>query len=273
MSVNEMAEVAGTHTVRWMTVNGRSGWYAIWLDGTVLPVISGGDGSGDSDGDSGDSDSDDDNDEDDDDDEDDEDDDDSSKSSKSKSSDKESQLRAEAKKRRLQVRDAKKRADDLEAENKKLKADKMSADEKLQQENKDLKEQLQKLTDGPVKELSTLRFYKAFRDAEDEGKVRFEDGEEALLLITNKSKYKDLIEVDDDTGEITGMDEAVKALAKDKPRLLVASGNGEDDEDDDDNDDAERKPKSSGGKSFSKRRKSAEADEQKLLTKYPALRR
>lgn len=275
-------DVSTEYTVRWMSVNGHTGWFAVWLDGTTLPLISGGEGgAGGSGGGSGseDSDSDDNDDDDSDDDEDDEDDgddtdDDKKKSSKSKSSEatdsEKKRLSEEAKRHRLRAKTNRERAEKAEKELNDLKGKDLKESEKLTVERDALKEY--KASTEPI--VSELRMFKSFVTEAADAKLAFEDPEEALLLISAKKKYKDLIEIDDD-GEISGMDEAVKALAKDKPRLLVtASGKDESDDDDDDSDDASSNGRKSANRSVgSKKRKAGQLDQKALEAKYPALRR
>lgn len=69
------------------------------------------------------------------------------------------------------------------------------------------------------------------------------------------------VEINDD-GEVEGLDEAIAALAKSDPYLLAGKGDGKEDDD---------KPGSTGQKTGSRKRGNANRD--KLVNKYPALRR
>ena len=84
------------------------------------------------------------------------------------------------------------------------------------------------------------------------------------------------IDIDDD-GEVTGMDLAIKALAKKKPwmiKTVAKQSDSDDDEDDDDEDDEDSPPirRRSGGAQSGKRRKPT-VDTKRLLQTYPALNR
>lgn len=269
------AQLPLTQQVRWLCVNGQHGWYSVWSDGVTLPIITGADGAGDDDDTGGAGDDDDDDSDSDDDDDDDDGDDDKSSKSKSASASEKAKLSQEAKKYRLQRNAEKERAAKLEAELKTIKDAGLKDDEKKDARIKELEEQI-KGYEPKESRLRHLEMFVALINTAAESKVTFEDPEEALLLINNKSKYRDLIEVDDD-GEISGMDEAVKALAKDKPRMLIkATGT---DESDDDDDDAGSSGNGAGGakrsasKSFGGKKKGTGIDRAALEAKFPALRR
>lgn len=93
-------------------------------------------------------------------------------------------------------------------------------------------------------------------------------GSDALAKFKNpKTAFRllDLSEVEiDEDGDITGLDDAIKALVKSDPYLL---GKGKDDDDEDD-----EKPGSTGQPTGRKRGK-GNPNRDKLLDKYPALRR
>lgn len=264
-----------TSQVKWLSINGQAGWYTVWSDGVILPIINGGDGDDDGDdtGGAG-GDDDDDSDSDDDDDGDDDGDDKSSKSKSASASEKQ-RLSAEAKKYRLQKNAQKERADKAEQRVKELEGATLKDDEKKDAYIKELEDKLKASADRDSK-LNTLTMKDALRTAADEAKVHFDDSEEAMLIIMNKKKYSDLIEIDDD-GEVTGMDEAVKALAKDKPRMLItASGDDEDDDDDGDkpnNGNGASGARKSASKSFGGKKKGGGIDRAALEAKFPALRR
>jgi hypothetical protein len=92
------------------------------------------------------------------------------------------------------------------------------------------------------------------------------------FLTSNKHSWKnpraalrlvDLSEVEiDDEGEVTGLDKALDALAKSDPYLLADSG--------DDNDDGDSTPT---GQPPARQRSKGNPNREKLLEKYPALRR
>lgn len=78
-------------------------------------------------------------------------------------------------------------------------------------------------------------------------------------------RLADLSEVTiDDEGNVEGLNEALKALAKDEPYLLA-------DEDDDSDDGPPRKP--SAGEPPKRSKSKGQTDRSNLLKKYPALRR
>jgi hypothetical protein len=121
-----------------------------------------------------------------------------------------------------------------------------SEDSELKAENEKLKQQLFK----------------------QELKSQFTDlvtGKDAVAVFKNNRtafKLLDLDEVDvDDDGEIIGLEDAVKALAKSDPYLLDA---------DDDDDDDDETPKRTG-KPPRRKKTTGNPDREKLLKKYPAL--
>lgn len=191
----------------------------------------------DADDDADDDDDDADDDDDDDDDSDDDDDEDDKEKGKKKPDPKDvriQELSAEAKKKRLRIRKQAERVAELEAENARLKGkgkkkvkddDEDDADEAEDseeakaalEENKTLKETLRK---------QTIRT--EFTDilSQPKQKIKFKDPKVAFRLL-------DLEEVDvDEDGDVDGLEDAIKALAKKAPYLLVDDEKDEDDEDD-----------------------------------------
>lgn len=92
-------------------------------------------------------------------------------------------------------------------------------------------------------------------------------GSDAVAKFKNpKTAFRlldlDDVEIDED-GDITGLDEAIKKLAKSDPYLLDTGKKDEDDEDDD----------KSTGQPTGRKRGKGNPNRDKLLDKYPALRR
>jgi hypothetical protein len=88
------------------------------------------------------------------------------------------------------------------------------------------------------------------------------------------------VEIDEE-GEVTGVKDALKRIAKRKPWLIKVedkSTGGDDDDEDDDEDDteepaAQRRTSRSGSAAAGRRKRKGEADREALLRTYPALAR
>lgn len=170
------------------------------------------------------------------------------------------ELSTEAKKKRLRIRAQAQRIAALEAENAQLKSkgtsqtgDDKSDDKKdnagpnpLEKENQELKERL-------ARQSLQTEFNRLITGPK--AKVKFKNPATAFKLI-------DLDEVDiDEDGKIDGLQDAISALAKSDPYLL---DKGEDDDD-------EGRPRRVGQPTGS--RSKPNPNREKLLKKYPALRR
>lgn len=83
-------------------------------------------------------------------------------------------------------------------------------------------------------------------------------------------KLADLTDVEiNDDGEVEGLDDALEALAKSDPYLLAEKGKQGDDDDEDDDD----KPKAKRTGQPTGKSKKGQPNRDKLIAKYPALRR
>lgn len=92
----------------------------------------------------------------------------------------------------------------------------------------------------------------------------------AALRLADLSKVR----IDDKTGDVFGLDEALKALAEDSPFLLVQdAGDDKDDEKDKDGDKKKRRTGTPPGDKGTQDDKSKQATEAKLRSKYAGLRR
>lgn len=101
-------------------------------------------------------------------------------------------------------------------------------------------------------------------------------GPKAIAKFKNpKSAFKlldlDDVEVDED-GEIIGLEDAIKALAKSDP-YLVDTGKDDDEDDEDDDDELEKRRQRRTGQPPASKRKKGNPNRDKLMSKYPALRR
>jgi hypothetical protein len=224
----------------------------------------------DADDDADDDDDDDADDGDDDDDDDSDDDDDDDKKAKAKKPDPKdvriTELSAEAKKKRLRIRTQAQKIAELEAENAKLK--KAPAKPKPKKDEDEDDSDSEALT-TLKSENTTLKERLVRQDLRSE----FNDlttGEKPLaVFIDPKSAFRlldlDDVEIDED-GTIDGLDDAIKELAKDKPYLLKPKAKAKDDEDDE-----EPGRRRTGQPTGS--RKKGQPNREKLVSKYPALRR
>jgi hypothetical protein len=122
-------------------------------------------------------------------------------------------------------------------------------------------------------ENTTLRLQNAFLL---NNKFAWHDPEDVMALVL---KDED-VEIDDESGEVHGMEAALKRIAKKKPWMVKPDAKQDDDEDDDDEEDddddkpeARRRTNPSGGAQNRRRTKKGGADRQKVLQTYPALNR
>ena len=212
-----------------------------------------------------DSDDDGDDDDDDEDDEDDDEDDDDEKPRKRKLDVKDKeivQLKGEAKKYRLKNREYRNRIAELEAElAKKGKAKGKDADdeddESPSERESELEAQLEK--QGRVNEDLLIRL-----EFMQDTQYTWKNPKAALRLLDLSD-----VEITED-GEVEGLDDAIKALAKSDPYLLADKADKDDEDEDDDEDD---KPRRRTGTPPSSKRKKGQPNADKLRQKYPALRR
>jgi hypothetical protein len=174
------------------------------------------------------------------------------------------ELAAESKKHRLKARDYRRERDEALAELEKLKQGKGKPDE----DDKSDDEASSKL-EAENEELKTRLFAQQLRSEFND----LTSGSDAVAKFKNpKTAFRlldlDDVEVDDD-GSIEGLEDAIKALAKSDPYLLDT---GKDDEDDDEDEVSARRKRRSGQPTGGKSSK-ANPNRDKLVSKYPALRR
>lgn len=232
------------------------------------------DDDADDDADDDDDDSDDDDDDDDDEDDDDADDDKGSKSLSQKLKAKNraiERLNNESAKHRKQAVQRGRRIAELEAEVAQLKkGSKAKGKDDEDDSNEDdseaarLKEENEKLQQRVVQ--STLRTEFTDLTTGPKALAEFKNPKAAFRLLD-----LDDVEIDDD-GDIIGLDEAIKALAKSEPYLLVSKDDEKDDDEDDDDEDKPRRRRTGTPAGGSKRKK-GNPNREKLVSKYPALRR
>lgn len=181
------------------------------------------------------------------------------------------ELAAESKKHRLKARDYRKERDDALAELEKFKQGKVkpavkskdtgseSEDDEGDDASAELKAQNAKLQEQLVAQQLRSSF------------TELTTGSKPLAQFKNpKAAFKllDLDDVEIVDGEVEGLEDAIKALVKSDPYLLVSK-----DEDDEDEDEVtERRRRRTTGQPTGGRKK-ANPDREKLVSKYPALRR
>lgn len=208
---------------------------------------------------------------DDDEDESDEDEDDEDKGDKSKSKKTDPRIKElsdENAKWRVKYRNRGKRIADLEAENAELKKGKAPKSKSKEEDEDDDKstedsDELKQSKEENAKlkaQLAQQTLRQEFND--------LTSGEKPLAKFKNpKTAFRlldlDDVEIDED-GDITGLDDAIKALAKSDPYLLD-TGKKDDDEDEDED--------QSTGQRAGRKRGKGNPNRDKLLDKYPALRR
>lgn len=257
--------------VRWID----GAWSNVWSDGVVLPILSG--GAPEDDDDTGNEDeNDDDENEDEDDDDDDEGEDDKDKGKKKKLSESERQrLSREAAKYRTQRNTAREARDEARAKITTLEAkvsdlqkkvDAGGSDDSLKERVAELEKTLSEREAELDKERKTNRSTSIDRQvssAVSDLKIK-EDADMVRYLL----EKNEMLEVDDESGDIEDLEKSLKRLIK-RGKLTVVS-----DEDDDDDDDEDDKPSSSGRSRSKSRDKSKNGlDRESLTKKFPALRR
>lgn len=177
------------------------------------------------------------------------------------------ELAAESKKHRLKARDYRRERDEALAELEKLKngkgkpASKTKETEGEEDEGDDLSAELKAENDRLKEQLVSQQLRQSFTD--------LTTGSKALAEFKNPAKAFKLLDLDDVEivdGEVEGLDEAIKALAKSDPYLLVSK-------DEDDEDDSDRRRRRSTGQPTGPRSTKANPEREKLISKYPALRR
>jgi len=150
----------------------------------------------------------------------------------------------------------------------------------LKQQNEELQAKLKKFEDADKGELEKLQGDHATVTAERDKLA--EENQQLLIqnafLMDNKHKWEnpkaalrlaDLSEVEiDDEGNVTGLREALDKLAKSDAYLLKKSS-----DDDDDDDDDKGKGGPVGQPVGGRQKQKGNPDREKLLSKYPALRR
>lgn len=178
------------------------------------------------------------------------------------------ELAAESKKHRLKARDYRKERDALQAELDKLKQGKgKPAAKETESDTEDA-------GDDPSAELKTENEQLKQQLMRQQLRSSFTElttGSKPLAQFKNPSTAFKLLDLDDVEivdGEIEGLDDAIKALAKSDPYLLVSK-----DEDDDDDEVTERRRRRSTGQPTGGRQTKANPEREKLISKYPALRR
>lgn len=217
---------------------------------------------------------DDDDDQDDDDDEDDDDDDKGKRKKPTAAERRIQELSAESKKYRLKSVSRGKRVAELEAELEKLKT---GGKAKAKTKDADDDEDDSDKDDSEAKRLKQENLQLQERLVRQQLRTEFTDlvtGPKALAQFKNpRAAFKlldlDDVEIDED-GDIDGLEDAIKALAKDEPYLLADKAS-KDDEDDDEDDDRPRRRRT--GQPTGGGRKKGNPNRDKLVSKYPALRR
>ena len=178
------------------------------------------------------------------------------------------QLAAEAKKYRLRARDYRRERDDALAELEKLKNGKGNpADDKGKDEDKsdDSSAKLEAENQTLQERLVAQQLRMEFTDMVTGSKAvaKFKNPKTAFRLLD-----LDDVEVDKD-GTIEGLEDAIKALAKAEPYLLDT---GKDDEDEDEDEVSDRRRRKATGRPTGSPGK-GNPNRDKLVSKYPALRR
>lgn len=178
------------------------------------------------------------------------------------------ELSAESKKYRLKNREHRSRIAELEQENARLKsakkvkpkAQKDAEDADAEEADDPAVEELKRTNEKLQEKLVTQQLRAEFNDLTtgSKAKHRFKNPKAAFRLLD-----LDEVEIDDD-GDIIGLDEAIAELAKSDPYLLD-KGTEEKDED------TRRRRGATGQPTGGKRKGNPNRD--KLLSKYPALRR
>lgn len=176
-------------------------------------------------------------------------------------------LTAEAKKRRIRARRQRERIAELEATVARLekgkgkpkgKDDEDESDEDNSAEVQTLKGQNETLVRQNEDLLIRIEFTNLVTGPN--AKVKFRNPKTALRVLD-----LDDVEITED-GDVEGLEEAIEALAKSDPYLLE-TGKKDDDEEDG------KKPRRRAGQPTGNRRKKGNPNRDRLVAKYPALRR
>lgn len=228
----------------------------------------------DADDDADDEDDDDEDDSDDDEDDDsDDDEDDDSKGKKRKTDPKDERIKelsAEAKKKRLRIRTQAQKIADLEAENTRLKKGSKTKAKAKDDEDEDASEADDSELEAEREKTKALEtrlqqqtLRTEFNDilADPKSKIKFIDPKAAFRLLD-----LDDVEIDED-GDVEGMEDAIKDLAKRAPYLVVKpKKKGEDDEDEDDEEEQPRRR--TGQRTSTSRSRSKTPNRDALVKKY-----
>ena len=170
------------------------------------------------------------------------------------------QLSAEAKKKRLRIREQTRRIAELEAENTRLKGAK-GKDSKDEDEDDDESSEALKAEQEKSKALEERLTKQAIQTeftsilANPKTKIKFADPKIAFRLLD-----LDDVEVDEDY-TVDGLEDAIKDLAKTAPYLLAKS------KDEDDEDDEDERPRRTGQRSGTTRKK-GKPNRDALMKKY-----
>lgn len=180
------------------------------------------------------------------------------------------ELAAESKKHRLKARDYRRERDEARAELEKLKQGKgkpapegKEKDSSTEDEGDDASAELKAQNQKLQEQLMTQQLRSSFTDLTTGSKpiAQFKNPKTAFKLL-------DLDDVEIVDGEIEGLEDAIKALVKSDPYLLVSK-----DESDDEDEVTERRRRRTTGQPTGGRSKQANPEREKLVSKYPALRR
>lgn len=180
------------------------------------------------------------------------------------------ELAAEAKRHRLKARDYRKERDDALAEVEKLKNGKGKPKEKDTTDDADSDDK----GDDAAAELKSKNAELEEKLVAQQLRSEFNDlvtGSNAIAQFANpKTAFKllDLDDVEIVDGDIEGLEDAIKALAKSDPYLLA-----KDDDDEDEDEVSDRRRRRSTGQPTGGRKSKADPNREALISKYPALRR
>lgn len=192
--------------------------------------------------------------------------DDSGSADKKASASKEDELRREARKWRIKLRDQRTAAEKLAAELEELRGKDKSDAEKLSAEV----ETLRKRADAAEQRSQELILQNAVLT---DSSYRWSDPETVLLLLEKAVKRGD-VTIDED-GDVDGLSDWMKSTAKNKPHLLQKPDSEGDPEDGGKKTNGSAPPPPKAGTPASGRKKDGTQgfSEEDLLRKFPALRR
>lgn len=192
--------------------------------------------------------------------EDDQEDDDASSKKSKKDDDTVSRAEYDRLKRRMRASDKnnsalQKRLDDLEA-------GQQSDADKIVAERDSLKEEV-----ATLKKINQdMAVKNAFLACND---VSWHDPDDAYDLLVRR--YMEDVEYDEETGEVSGMQDAIKEMADKKQHLVkVVKSSSDDDDDDEEDEDQGTSGRQMNGRRKGKKR--TDLDDTVLMSKYPALR-